>query len=490
MLEAAWEALQVILQAQHFMYLMLGVAVGVLVGPIPGVGGLVGMTLLLPMTYGLDPAAGLAMLVGVGAVNNTSDTFPAILMGVPGGSGSQATIMDGYPMTQRGEAARALSASFIASMIGGVIGAFALTAILPIARPLILSLGTPELLMISVLGLCTIGMLSGNRPILGLIGALFGLLLGTIGSAPVVPEVRFTGGLDYLFDGIPLVVLAMGLFALPEMIDILARGGAIASKTDLGKGWMDGVRDVIRYRWLVLRHSLIGAVVGAIPGLGSSLADWLNYGYVVQTAKDKSQFGKGDVRGIIAPESANNAKEGGNLIPTLLFGIPGSAGMAILLAAMVVMGVQPGPRMVESNLSLIFVIVWSLAIANVAATLVCVILARPIARLTLMPFNLIFPVVFILIVLGSYQATRHVGDLIALIVIGVVGWAMKRAKMPRPPLLVGFILAPLIERDLWITSSRYGFEWLLRPGVMIIAAVILAILGAFIIRRMRMEAVQ
>lgn len=484
MLEAAMVALQTLLQPMHFGYLMLGVLVGIIVGPIPGVGGLVGLTLLLPLTYGLDPAAGLAMLIGVGSVNNTSDTFPAILMGIPGSSGSQATMLDGYPLAKQGQAARALSASFMASMIGGIIGALALTAVLPIARPLVLAFGTPELLMLTFLGLCTVGVLSGSSPMRGLIAAALGLLLGSVGQVQIATGTRFTFGLDYLFDGFPLVVLAMGLFALPEMVDILARGGAISGKSfDLGKGWAQGFRDIVIHWRIVLRHSLMGAGVGAIPGMGSSLADWLNYGYVVHTAKDRSKFGKGDIRGIIAPESANNAKEGGNLIPTLLFGVPGGAGMAIILAAMVVLGVQPGPRLLDSNMSLVFVVIWSLAISNVLATGICIALCKPIARLTLMPFNLIFPVVFILIVIGSYQATRHVGDLVALAGFGVLGWGMRYVSLPRPPLLIGFILAPLIEGDLWVTVSRYGFDWLMRPGVIAIGLFIAGLFALSLRRR-------
>ncbi len=478
MIEAALEALQIILQPSHFAYLALGVIVGIALGPIPGVGGLVGMTLLLPLTYGLDPAAGLAMLVGVGAVNNTSDTFPAILLGVPGGSGSQATIMDGYPLARQGQAGRALSASFMASMFGGLIGALVLTLALPVARPLILSFGTPELLMLSLLGLCTVGLLSGRTPILGLTAAALGLLLGTIGSAPVAPVTRYTFEIEYLFDGIPLIVLSMGLFALPEMVDILARGGAIATKmSSFGSGWWEGVKDMRRHWWLVIRHSVIGAGIGAIPGLGSSIAAWLNYGYVIQRAKDKSRFGKGDIRGVIAPESANNAQEGGNLIPTLLFGVPGSAAMAILLAAMVVLGVQPGPKLLESNLSLVFVVIWSLAFANLMATGICIVLCRPISRMTLLPFKLIFPAIFILIVLGAFQSTRHIGDLVCLLLFGLLGWGMKRAGMPRPPLLIGFILAPMIERDLWVTVSRYDMEWLTRPGVLAMILLAAAVLS-------------
>ncbi len=477
MIEAALEALPIVFSASHLIYLMLGVFVGLLVGMLPGLGGIVGMALLLPFAYGLDAYAGLSMLVGVAAVTTTSDTFPAVLMGIPGSSGSQATIMDGFPMARKGEAARALSAAFFASMIGGVIGAICLTIAIPIARPLVLAFGTPELLAMTFLGLCMVGVLSGTKPILGILMAVFGLLLGTVGAAPISPVYRFAFGYDYLFDGFQLVIVSLGLFAIPELVDVLARGGAIAEeKPRLGKGWLAGLQDVIRHRWLVLRHSLIGVGVGIVPGLGSAIVDWLNYGYLVQTAKDKSQFGKGDVRGVIAPESANNAKEGGALIPTLLFGVPGSAGMALLLGAMVVVGVDPGPRIIDQNLSLVLVLVWSLAVANIVGTFACLGLSRPISALTRVPFPILFPFVFLLITLGAFQATRQIGDLVVLFGFGLMGWVMKRIGAPRAPLLVGFILCTLAERYLWITSSRYGLDWLSRPGVLAILALTVVLL--------------
>jgi hypothetical protein len=225
--------------------------------------------------------------------------------------------------------------AMVLSLIGGLIGAIALTAMVPFARPLILAFGSPELFMLTLLGLSLIGVLSGNRPLKGMLAAALGLTLGTVGGAPVAAEYRFAGDFLYLYDGLSLVIVALGLFALPEIIDLLAKGGAIAQPAArLGPGWREGVRDTWRHKWLVLRHSLIGVGVGAIPGLGSSIIDWINYGLVARTAKDRSRFGQGDVRGVIAPESANNAKEGGVLMPTLLFGVPGSSAMALLLAAL------------------------------------------------------------------------------------------------------------------------------------------------------------
>lgn len=479
MLDAMIAALWILLDPFRMAMLFAGVSIGIIIGILPGLGGLMGMALVLPFLFGMDAYAGIAMLIGIAAAVPSSDTFPSVLMGIPGSSGSQATVMDGYPMARRGEAARALGAAFTASLIGGLLGALALTAVVPFARPIILAFGTPELFMLTLLGLSMVGVLSGNRPLKGILAAVAGLILGTFGGAPVAAEYRFVGEFLYLYDGFSLVIVALGLFALPEIIDLLARGGAIAQgKRGLGTGWMQGVRDTLRHKWLVVRHSVIGVVIGFIPGMGSSIIDWVNYGIAAQTAKDKSQFGKGDVRGIIAPESANNAKEGGVLMPTLLFGVPGSSAMALFLGALMIFGIEPGPQLLTRNLDLVFVIIWSLAIANVLGTLICLVLSRPIARLTFVPFHYIAPFIIVIVVLGAWQETRHWGDLVFLIAFGVLGWIMKRTGMPRPPLLIGFILSTLAERYLWMSYNLYDWEWLYRPGVLIIAAVSLALLIA------------
>jgi TctA family transporter len=475
MLEAFGNAFWILLDPFRLGMLAAGVTIGIAVGIMPGLGGLMGMALVLPFLFGMDPYAGIAMLIGISAAVPSADTFPSVLMGIPGSSGSQATIMDGYPMARQGQAARALGAAFSASLIGGLIGAIALTAMVPFARPLILAFGSPELFMLTLLGLSLIGVLSGNRPLKGMLAAALGLTLGTVGGAPVAAEYRFAGDFLYLYDGLSLVIVALGLFALPEIIDLLAKGGAIAQPAArLGPGWREGVRDTWRHKWLVLRHSLIGVGVGAIPGLGSSIIDWINYGLVARTAKDRSRFGQGDVRGVIAPESANNAKEGGVLMPTLLFGVPGSSAMALLLAALMIFGIEPGPQLLTSELDLVFVIIWSLALANVVGALLCLLLAQPIARLTFLPFHQIAPVILVVIVVGAWQETHHWADLVFLLGFGLLGWIMKRSGMPRPPLLIGFILSALAERYLWMSYNLYDWEWLHRPGVLIIGGLTVA----------------
>ena len=318
-MEAFFQALTVLLTPSHLVYLVGGVTLGLCVGILPGLGGIVGMTILLPVIYGMDIHNAFALLIGMVAVIPTSDTFPSVMMGIPGSSASQATIMDGYPLAKKGEAARALGAAFTASLIGGLFGAFVLSLIIPIARPLVLAFGSPELFMLAVLGMSMVGVLSGNQPIKGIIGAGIGLMLGAIGDAPAIAEYRYTFGFDYLMDGISLVIVGLGLFAFPEIIDLLIKGRPIAEKAELGRGWFDGLKDTLRHKWIVLRCATIGVIIGFIPGLGGSVVDWIAYGHIIQTSKDRERFGKGDIRGVIAPESANNAKEGGGLIPVTDF---------------------------------------------------------------------------------------------------------------------------------------------------------------------------
>ena len=485
MLDALVNGLFILLDPFRMLMLFTGVLIGIVVGILPGLGGLMGMALVLPFLFGMDSYAGIAMLIGIAAAVPSADTFPSVLMGIPGSSGSQATIMDGYPLARQGQAARALGAAFSASMVGGVIGALALTALVPFARPIVLAFGSPELFMLTLLGLSMVGVLSGSRPLLGIIAGVFGVLIGTVGGAPVAAEYRFVFGELYLYDGVSLVILALGLFALPEIIDLLARGGAIAERAPgLGGGWLQGVRDTLRHKWLVIRHSLFGIFIGFIPGMGSSIIDWLNYGYVVQTSRDRSQFGKGDIRGVIAPESANNAREGGVLMPTLLFGVPGSSAMALFLGALLIFGIQPGPQLLRDELDLVFVIIWSLALGNVFGTLLCLLLSRPIAALTFVPFYYLAPVVLVIVILGAFQETRHWGDLFMLFGFGLLGWIMKRISMPRPPLLIGFILSSLAERYLWMSYNLYDWEWLYRPMVIAIGTVTIAlVIGGIMVKR-------
>lgn len=470
MFEAAIDALVLITQLDRLGWMLLGTAIGLVVGLLPGLGGTVGMSVLLPFIFGMDPYSGVALLIGMAAVIHTGDTFPSVLIGVPGSSGSQATIVDGYPMARQGKAATALGAAFFVSMIGGIIGAFVLFGTLSVARPLVLLLGSPELFMLAIFGLSMVGILSTGSALAGVVSGLLGLIIGTIGGAPGAPVYRYTFDMLYLFDGIPLPVLALGLFALPELLDLLVQNTQIAESAKLTGSRMDGIRAAIKNKWLVLRSAALGSALGIIPGIGGSVVDWIAYGVTKQTVKNNEDFGKGDIRGVIGPESANNAKEGGALVPTLIFGIPGSGTTAMLLGGLVLLGIEPGPPMINEHLDVTLSIVWSLALANVFGAVACLMCAGLVARLSVVPAARLVPFIFVIITVAAYQSTRHWGDIVVFFIMGLIGWAMKQAGWPRAPLLIGFVLSLVTERYLHLSISRYGIEWLAFPGVIAIFA--------------------
>lgn len=479
MLDLLLSTLLDLLTFKHLSFMMVGVSVGLVIGVLPGLGGIAGLSLLLPFIYGMDQTSALAMLIGLVAVVPTADTFSSILMGIPGSSASQATVLDGFPLAKQGEAARALAAAFFASMLGGMFGAIVLTLAVLAARPLILAFSSAELFMLTLFGLSTVAALSGGNLAKGVAAACLGLAFGMVGAAPATGEYRMDFDTLYLSDGLPLVIVGLGIFALPEMFDLLRGGGAIAKEGQkLGRGWFQGVRDVLRNPGLVLRCSGIGAMIGAIPGLGGSVVDWIAYSHAMQTSKDRSNYGKGDIRGVIAPESANNAVQGGALLPTLLFGIPGSGSMAIFLAGMILLGLQPGPAMAERELNITYTIIWSLAIANLLGTALCIALAPGIAKLTLVRYVLIAPFMVMVICFASFQATRSYYDLLALLAIGVLGVFLRRFGWSRPAFLIGFVLSLGAERYLYQAVQFSGWDFLTRPLVLVILGLTLLSLWA------------
>jgi TctA family transporter len=468
MLESIIAAFGEITSGTHLFYLFAGVVMGLMVGIFPGLGGIVGLSLLLPFLYGMDPTSALAMLIGLVAIIPTSDTFTSVLMGIPGSSASQATVLDGFPLAKKGEAARALGAAFSASLYGGVVGAIVLTFFIVVARPVILLFTSAELFMLTILGLSMVGVLAGNCLPKGLLACGLGLMFGALGGAPATGEFRMSFDIPYLGDGLPLVVIGLAMFAVPEIIDLLRSGGAISRSERLGKGWLQGLKDMWINKWLCTRCAGIGCIIGALPGLGGSVVDWIAYGHVKQTVKDSSQFGKGDIRGVLAPESANNAKEGGGLIPTLLFAIPGSGSMAVFLGGMELIGLEPGPSMVDGKLNLTYIIIWSLALANVIGAGLCLFISRPVARLTTIKYVYLAPFMIMVICFAAFQATRDLGDLMVLFAVGMLGILFKRFGWPRPAFLIGFVLADNSETYLYQAVQFYDWGFLLRPGVVII----------------------
>ena len=489
-LPALSEAFALILTPTSIGFLALGVVLGLSVGVFPGLGGIAGLSLVLPFIYGMDPVSGLSMMVGLVAVIPTSDTFASVLMGIPGSSASQATVLDGFPLSKQGQAARALAAAFVSSLFGGLFGAVILTFFILIARPLVLAFGLPELLLLTILGFSMVGVLAGNSLLKGLVTAGLGMIVGTIGEAPAQGSSRLDFGSWYLQDGFSLVIVGLGIFAIPEIISLLRQDRAIAGEAKLGAGWLDGIRDWFANIWLSIRCSTIGVVVGVIPGLGGSVVDWIAYGHTMQTSADRSRFGKGDIRGVIGPESSNNAKEGGGLVPTLLFGIPGSGSMAVFIGGMILLGYEAGPQMIRNDLPVTYTIVWSLALANVIGAGLCILLSPGIARLTTIRFALLAPFLFMMISFAAFQSKQTLWDLGALVAIGLLGIFLRRFEWPRPAFLIGFVLASQAEvytyQATQIAMSRFnrgledGLAYIFSPMsiILIIIIVVSVWLGA------------
>ena len=481
-LPALGDAWRLILQPVVLGYLVLGVVMGLCIGVFPGLGGIAGLSLLLPFMFGMDPILGLALMVGMVAVVPTSDTFASVLMGIPGSSASQATVLDGFPMAKKGLAARALSAAFASSLFGGLVGASFLTIFILVARPIVLEFRTPELLMITIFGLSMVGILAGRVAIKGIVAAGLGMMIGTIGEGASSGDLRMSSyDFPYLTDGLKLVIVGLGIFAIPEIVSLLRQDRAISKETQLGGGWLDGVRDWFANIWLSVRCSIIGVIVGVIPGLGGSVVDWIAYGHAVQTTKDKSKFGNGEVRGVIGPESSNNAKEGGGLVPTLLFGIPGSGSMAIFIGAIALLGsgqIEVGPAMLQNNLDITYSIVWLLALANVVGTVICIAASGGIARLTTIRFALLAPFLFMIISFAAFQSGQNLMDLVALFAIGLLGILMRRFDWSRPAFLIGFVLSEPAEnyanQAIQIASSRFrdslgaGLDYIFTPIVIVL----------------------
>lgn len=468
--------------------MVLGLLIGLVFGAVPGLTTVLGIVLLLPFVWTMSPFVAFAIMLSLVSAVHTSNTFPAFFFNVPGSPSAAATILDGYPMARNGEAAAGLTAAFIVSAVGGIIGALVLLIALPALQPVVLAFAAPERFMLVVVGILMISFLSGAKPVKGLLAGAFGLWLGTVGQDPQLGNPRFTLGEDYLLDGLNTVPLVMGVFALPEVVALAIRG-RIAERTrvDMGEGFWPGVRACIANRWLVVRSAMVGVIGGAIPGIGGTASAFYAYGMAMQseTGAARERFGKGEIKGVIAPESANNASAGGELVPLLAFGVPGGATSAVLLAAFLILGINPGPAMLGEKLSLSFSMVIVLVLSNLMATAVCIAVTRPAARIAFLRSNLLIPVLLLFVLFGSYVAYPHPYTLVLTLLFGALGYVMMRLDWARPPMLVGFILGPLAENNLTISMDSHGLAFLVRPIPLALMGLIAVVILLAVLRRRR-----
>lgn len=484
MLQASLEGLSSLLTMPVLLVILLGVLIGAVFGFLPGIGGVVGVAVLLPFTYNMEPISAFAFLLAVSTVLATTGDFTSILFGVPGDGAAASTVLDGHPMAKAGEAGRALASSTLSSTAGAIFGALVLVLLLPVVRPLVLHLGSPDFFMLTVLGLAFIGSVSFGQPLKGVTSALLGVLLGTVGLDPALGLPRYTFGSLELWDGLSLAAVALAFFAVPELINLIGTRKALRAVQGAA-GVARGARDVLDHKWLVLRSSAIGTAAGVLPGLGAASAQWIAYGHAVQTSKDKGRFGRGAPEGIIASGAANHSGLGASMLPTVAFGIPGSVIAAMLLGAFLVQGLVPGPDMLTTQLPLTMSFAWAIVLANIMAVALFFPTFRYMAKATSLRASWLVPLITVVVYLGAYveQGSLFGGEVV--IVLGAVATVMVRLDWPRAPLLLGVVLGKIAEGYFNISYERYGMSFLGRPTVIFIGLLALLVLFAPLLQILR-----
>jgi putative tricarboxylic transport membrane protein len=451
-LQAAGEGLALVFSWPNLLYPIVGTLLAMVFSFLPGLSGVTLMALAIPFTMAWEPLPVMLLFGAFVGGATFMGSVTSILFNIPGRPSNAATLLDGYPLARQGQARTALGCSAAASALGSTFGIGVLILLIPFMRRVILAFGPAEFLMLAVWGLTTLGVLTRGSAVKGLIGAGLGLLLAFIGHDVRTAELRYTWGLSYLRDGLSLAPVFLGLFALAEAIELCASRRATISgqtRTDLLRGSVSaGVRSVFTHFGLFLRSSVIGTLVGMMPGIGASVAGFLAYGHAVQTSRRDPRFGRGDLRGVLAPEAALDAKDGGALVPTLAFGIPGGTGTAMLLAALALHGLTPGPAMMTTHLHLVFVLIWSLFFSNWLTSLLGLAVVSPLTRLTVLRTQALVPVILGLSTLGAYVYRQSVADVLAAYLFGALGYFMRRYDWPRVPLVIGLVLGPLFEVNL------------------------------------------
>ena len=460
--------------------LLLAVPIGIFFGCVPGLGGKLGIVLLIPFVYGMDPLAGAVFLLSMHAIVHTGGIVPSILFGVPTNGPEAPLLVDGYPMCRNGHAGRALGAALTASGLGGLIGALVLALMLPVVEPVVLSFGPAEFFWLAIIGITFISALAGKMLVQGLMVGCFGWLVGMIGLDSQTGVQRFTFDQLFLWDGFDVISGVLALYALPEMMQMaskIIKGQAEAGPINADYSFADVLRgcfDCFRHWGVTLVTSVLGCCIGMVPGLGGEAAGWMCYAFTVSRAKDPERFGKGAIEGVIGPSTGMNAKEGGGLLPTLFFGVPAGSGMAIMLGALIMLGIKPGPMMIVNDLPLVWSLIWALVISNLLCSALLIVVGRYVGAVTKIRAAVLVPVVLVFALLGTFLARDHWQSMLVLAGLGALGYVMRRNNWPRPCFIIGLVLGPTAEVSFHKAMALWGPAFLLKPSSLVMMALIAA----------------
>ncbi|WP_052144863.1 tripartite tricarboxylate transporter permease [Halalkalibacter okhensis] len=467
--EAILTAFSQIFEPGVLLYLIIGATVGLLMGVIPGLNGHFALAMLIPFLYSMDPIAGIAFLLGAHTTVTQGGGLTAILFSTPGTGQNAATLLDGPALTKKGLAGEASGAALLACFLGAVFGALVLAGMIPLLQHIVLLFGPPEIFALAFLALTFIAVLGKEDLVRSFIAAFLGLLIALVGLDGVTNVARFTFGSMSLRDGLSLVPVILGLFALSEIIELWMKGGSLASgrkplsAKDTQKQIFKGMGETLKRKWLVIRCSGIGSILGIIPGLGSTPAAFLAYAHAKQTSNDPDSFGKGNIEGVIGSEAANDAVEGGSLASTVAFGIPGSSSMAIFLGGLFILGLETGTPMLTTNLNIVFVMILTIILANLVGTIVGMFLVNPLARVTFLRGSLLVPILTAIIFTGAFTVNYSWFDIGVVLVFGLIGFIMKELNYSRAALLIGFVLAHAVEKNLYLALRLKGNQFYLEP---------------------------
>lgn len=436
----------VLFQPQYLLFCLLGVLLGQIVGALPGIGPSAGIAILMPLTFGADPIASIVMFTGIYYGAQYGGTITSVLVSIPGESTTVMTSLDGYQLARKGRAGAALGMAAIASFAAGTFGTLGLMLAAPALAGMAIAFGPPEYFALVVLGLMSLSLVGGDL-LKGMMAGVAGLLLATIGVDPQIGNVRYTFGQVWLLDGIEFLVLAVALFGIGEVLASSDRRLPPVAAVAV-RGVLPTRADWVVSKWATLRGSLIGFFIGVLPGAGATIASFIAYAVERKVSRHPEKFGTGVLEAVAGPEAANNAATSGAMVPMLALGVPGSNTTAVMLGALIMFGLQPGPQLFERAPDLVWTVIASMFVGNLVLLFLNLPLAGAFAQLLRVPYALLYPVILALCIAGVFAAQNSLDDLWMMAAFGVLGFGMKKADFPVAPLILGLVLEPLLENAL------------------------------------------
>lgn len=462
----------------------VGMALGIVFGALPGLTAAMGVALLLPLTFSMPTTEAFSALLGMycGAIYGGSIT--AILVGTPGTVAAAATMLEGPALTARGESKKALDMATIASFLGGIFSCVALATVAPLLAKAATAFGATEYFAVAVFGMAVVASLSSSAVLKGAIAALLGIFFSTIGSDPISGELRTTYDITDLFSGLPLVPVLVGLFAVGQILVtmeeyFLKNQGEQGLKVSISKKGVE-LKDLWANKFNILRSSIIGVIVGIVPATGVGTASYIAYSEAKRKSKTPELYGKGVLEGIAATEAANNAVTGGALIPLLTLGVPGDIVTAIMLGALMIQGLVPGPMLFEKEPVIVYSIFSALSISNILMLIMGLLAVRPLSKVLLIPMNVLMPAVICLCVIGGFAVNNSTFDLLIVAVFGILGYFMNKVHIPTAPLLLSMILAPIAETNFRRALVTYNNDYSIFFTRPISACILLVTLGVVV----------